>query len=134
MDTRDERHSDQPAKILIVEDDVLNALLMEESLQLAGHEVVGAKTVSRALTLLEDPHIDAAIVDLQIGDQISLDVGRRLNELGIPWAITTGHAREEVDPEFSNVPILLKPFTIRSLLDLAEDAVEAGRDGHTAAR
>lgn len=129
MEHHDTKHSDRPANILIVEDDLLNAILMEESLQLAGHKVLCAKTVDRALTLLESCEFDAAIIDLQIGESISMDVGERLHELGIPWAITTGHTRAVVDPKFSHVPILTKPFTLGSLLDLTEYTIGSGAKG-----
>ena len=116
----------RPANILVVEDDVLNALVMEESLQLAGHKVRCAKTVERALTLLDSCEFDAAIVDLQLGEMISHEVGERLQELGIPWAIATGHTRAEVDPKFADVPLLMKPFSLGSLIDLTEHTICSG--------
>ncbi|MCW1430219.1 response regulator [Novosphingobium sp. JCM 18896] len=112
------------ARILIVEDDLLNGFLMEEALQLAGYEVLGpARTVSRAMALLESCVVDAAILDLQIEDETSLAVARRLDDLGIPWAITTGHARSAIPAECDHVRVLTKPFSIKELLDVASDAL-----------
>lgn len=112
------------ARILIVEDDVLNGFLMEEALQLAGYEVVGpARTVSRALALLEDSVVDAAILDLQIEDETSLAVARRLDDLGIPWAMATGHARSAIPAECDHVRVLTKPFSITELLRAASDTL-----------
>lgn len=133
MDTHEAKRFERPAQLLVLEDDFLNALLIEESLQLAGHKVLCAKTVDRALTLLATCEFDAAIVDLQIGESISTDVGEKLQELGIPWAITTGHTRAEVDPKFAGVPMLTKPFTLGSLLDLAEHTIGSGHKGKDAA-
>jgi|EndMetStandDraft_4_1072995.scaffolds.fasta_scaffold622759_2 DNA-binding NtrC family response regulator len=126
MELENPAHSDRPANVLIVEDDLLNALLMEETLQLAGHKVRCAKTIDRALALLATCEFDAAIIDLQIGESLSTDVGEKLEQLGIPWAITTGHTRAEVDPKFAEVPMLKKPFTLDSLLDLTESTIHAG--------
>ena len=134
METHETKRSDRPAQVLILEDDLLNSLLMEESLQLAGHKVRCAKTVDRALALLATCEFDAAIIDLQIGESISMDVGERLHELGIPWAITTGHTRADVDPKFSHVPILTKPFTLGSLIDLTENTIGAGAKDKTPPR
>lgn len=106
---------------MILEDDLLNALLIEDTLEFAGHQVVGpAKTIAQALAFLEGSDIDAAILDLQIDDTVSFDVGRRLEELGIPWAITTAHAPSFVLPQFSQVPLLIKPFTVTELLGLVD--------------
>lgn len=115
-----------PARILVLEDDILNAMLMEEALHAAGHEVVGpALTIARAMKLLEDGAIDAAVIDLQINDDVSFDVGRRLDELHIPWAITTGHAPKAIAPLFAHVPVLPKPFTVASLLKFVDATLQS---------
>ncbi|MEJ5976722.1 response regulator [Novosphingobium sp. PS1R-30] len=112
------------ASILVVEDDLLNGFLIEETLHLAGHRVLGpAKTVPRALALLESCQVDAAILDLQIQDQTSLLVARRLDDLGIPWAFTTGHSSAEIPAQFEHIPVLKKPFSINNLLELTSDAL-----------
>lgn len=107
------------ARVLILEDDVLNALLIEDTLQFAGHRVVGpAWSIAQALKLLDTREIEAAILDVQIGESVSFEVGYRLDELGIPWAITTAHAPSVVAPHFPDVPLLAKPFTVAELQDL----------------
>ncbi len=115
----------EAARILVLEDDALNAFLIEESLRLAGHEVVGpAKTVAWALALLESGEVDAAILDLQIDDGTSLDVGRRLDDLGVPYAIATGHSSRELPVQFNHVPVLAKPFTVTKLIEIVTDTLE----------
>ncbi|MBW8753030.1 MAG: response regulator [Sphingomonadales bacterium] len=124
MDIKVSRNAVRPTRVLILEDDLLNALLLEDTLQFAGHEVVGpAKTVPQAMALLTSREIDAAIVDLQIDNHVSFEVGRRLDELGIPWAITTAHAPSVIVPEFAHVARLIKPFTVSALLMLIEELV-----------
>jgi len=125
MSTRTPKSQNQPpACILVVEDDILNGFLMEETLHLAGHQVLGpAKTVPRALALLETCAIDAAILDLQIEDDTSLAVARRLDNLGIPWAMTTGHSRSAIPPQYAHVRVLTKPFSIAQLLNLTADTL-----------
>lgn len=109
----------RPARIFVLEDDMLNALFIEDTLQFAGHEVVGpAKTIPQALAILDHRPVDAAILDLQIDEHISLDVGRKLDELRIPWAITTAHAPSFIVPQFSHVDVLMKPFPVSALLAL----------------
>jgi len=115
------KRASRSARIMILEDDLLNAFLIEDTLKLAGHEIVGpAKTVAQALGLLEKGAIDAAILDLQINDELSYEVGRKLDQLQIPWAITTAHPPSFVGPQFSHVAFLSKPFSVAALLDLTE--------------
>lgn len=129
MQTIDTAHSGHPARILVLEDDLLNSLLIEDTLQFAGHEVIGpAKTIPQALTLIDNRKLDAALLDLQIDEEVSFDVGRRLDELEIPWAFTTAHAPGFIIPQFSQVPVLSKPFTVNALLDLVEGLLDERTD------
>ncbi|MFA7601905.1 MAG: hypothetical protein WCY29_02760 [Novosphingobium sp.] len=117
------------ARVLVLEDDVLNAFLMEDTLQFSGHRVIGpARSIAQALTLIATREIEAAILDVQIGESVSFEVGYRLDELGIPWAITTAHAPSVVAPHFPDVPLLSKPFTVTELQDLIAGLL----DGRTA--
>ncbi|RYF44310.1 MAG: response regulator [Cytophagaceae bacterium] len=110
-----------PSKILLAEDDILNAMVIQDTLNLAGHTVIGpAKTVPTALHLIEETDIDAAVVDLQLSDGASWDIGAKLEDLHIPWMFTTGHTLDTIDSEFAHVPVLLKPFSIRELIECTE--------------
>lgn len=119
------KRASRSARIMILEDDLLNAFLIEDTLKQAGHEIVGpAKTVPQALGLLEKGGVDAAILDLQINDELSYGVGSKLDELHIPWAITTAHPPSFVGPQFSHVAFLSKPFGVAALLDLIEKLLD----------
>jgi CheY-like chemotaxis protein len=54
------------ARILIVEDDALNRLLLHDILELRGHAVVEASTVDEARRRLEADHLDLLLLDVQI--------------------------------------------------------------------
>jgi CheY-like chemotaxis protein len=54
------------ARILIVEDDALNRLLLHDLLELRGHEVVEAATVEEARRTLEAGGLDLLVLDVQI--------------------------------------------------------------------
>jgi DNA-binding LytR/AlgR family response regulator len=122
MDNTELLHGGHPGRILVLEDDLLNALLIEDSLRFAGHRIVGpVGTISQALTLIDNREVDAAVLDFQIHGEISSGVGRRLDDLKIPWAITTAHAPSFVLPQISHVPVLIKPFTVGELLELVRE-------------
>jgi two-component system, cell cycle response regulator DivK len=59
-------HAAARARILIVEDDALNRLLVHDLLELRGHEVVEAATVDEARRALDDGRLDLLLLDVQI--------------------------------------------------------------------
>jgi CheY-like chemotaxis protein len=78
-----------PARILIVEDNPLNRLLIHDVLELRGHEVFEAATVSEARAVLAAVRPDLLLLDVQIpgggGEAIIREVRSRpdLNDLPI---------------------------------------------------
>ena len=69
------------ARILIVEDNPLNRLLIHDLLELRGHEVLEAATVDEARAVLEAQRPDLLVLDVQIpgggGEAIIREVRRR---------------------------------------------------------
>ena len=54
------------ARILVVEDNPLNRLLLHDILELRGHEVIEAANVDEALPLLDAARLDLLLLDVQI--------------------------------------------------------------------
>ena len=54
------------ARVLIVEDNALNRMLLHDLLELRGHEVVEAATVDEARRALDAGHLDLLLLDVQI--------------------------------------------------------------------
>ncbi len=99
------------ARILIVDDEPLIAMMAEEWLSELEHVVVGpAYDVDGALALAEKDHPDAAVLDLTLGTQDSYPVAARLRALAIPFAFASGHGRGFLAPEFHDALLLPKPF------------------------
>ena len=69
------------ARILIVEDNLLNRLLVHDILELRGHEVVEAATVDEARLALSASRPDLLVLDVQIpgggGEAVIREVRRR---------------------------------------------------------
>lgn len=58
----------------------------------AGARVVGpATSVAEALHLIEQEKPTAAIVDVNLGPEKSLPVAQRLEAIGVPFILHTGH-------------------------------------------
>ena len=59
-------HASARARILIVEDNALNRMLLHDLLELRGHEVVEAATVDEARRALDAGRLDLLLLDVQI--------------------------------------------------------------------
>lgn len=86
-------------KILVLEDDAFVALDVAMSLKDAGARVVGP--FARAEVALEQiadigrRGVDAAVLDVDLGDHLSEDVAKELSRLGIPFLFYTGADLEQ---------------------------------------
>ena len=84
------------ARILIVEDNALNRLLIHALLELRGHEVVEAATVDEALAVLEAERPDLLLLDVQIpgggAEAIIREVYRRPELANLPTVAVTSLA------------------------------------------
>ena len=84
------------ARILIVEDNALNRLLIHDLLELRGHEVVEAATVEEALALLAGDRPDLLLLDVQIpgggAEAIIREVQRRAELADLPIVAVTSLA------------------------------------------
>ena len=114
------------AKILIVEDEMLIAMLLEDMIADLGHEVVGPfHTLETALEAVAQASYDIAILDVNLGSKSSVPIAEELQRRGVPFAFATGHSREHLDPRFFDTHVIAKPFDERSI-DAAIKALTIG--------
>ena len=105
-------------RILVVEDEVIVAMLIEDILADLGADVVGPATRNaQALELLAQGPVDAAILDVNLGGETSDPTARELRARGIPFAFATGYGAAGVPPEFEGQATLPKPFRESDLRD-----------------
>ncbi len=101
----------RPSRILIVEDELLVALLIEELVKTSGYRVAGiAHTSADLRERLPRRDFDAVLLDLSIEGQYDPTVADLLLTKGIPFAFLTGYDYI-IEPRHENVPLLQKPFT-----------------------
>ena len=104
------KQKDEP-RVLLVEDEALVALMMQETLTEFGFQVVGpVGTASEALSAARDSQIDAAVLDINLGDGLVYTVAEILAVRGVPFVFVTGYESDSVDARFQDVPILQKPI------------------------
>ena len=76
--------------VLIVEDEVLIAIDMQLELEDGGFRVLGpARSVRSALALLETSAPDAAVLDLNLRDELVTPVALALRQNGIPFLLAS---------------------------------------------
>jgi CheY-like chemotaxis protein len=107
-------------RILVVEDEYLNAEFLAEVLEKAGATVVGP--LGRAeealdFTLHNLSAFDAAVLDINLHGKDSYAVAEVLAANGIGFVFATGYAASAIRPGFQNYPRCEKPFNAQALLD-----------------
>lgn len=110
--------------VLVVEDVATLAWLVRDVLVEAGAEVVGpVPDVSGALALVKGTRVDAAVLDVNLGDETADPIADMLAVRAIPFLFLTGYARVDIEGRHAARPFLSKPVRptvlIRALADLA---------------
>ena len=120
-------------KLLVIEDNMILALDVEDMLLRNGAAGVAvARTCAEALQLLDHDSFGAALLDLRLPDDGSLQVATRLKSLNTPFLFATGYGETAIAPEpFQAVPVVGKPynefFLLTRLAALLSDRPDAGR-------
>jgi len=114
-------------RILIVEDEMLIALMIKDIIEGLGFSVVGpAVRVDKALLLAEE-ELAGAVLDVNIAGRPVYPVVVRLEERGVPLLFITGYGNAGADLRHRNHPVLAKPFDAASLRQALLDLVPSFR-------
>ena len=118
--------SRQAPRILIIEDELLIALMIEEMVREGGYRVSGvAHTIGMAGQEFAKRNYDAVLLDINIGGRFYAETADRLVKDGIPFAFVTGYDYL-VDPRHEQIPIIQKPFVAAHLRAVLETLVGPG--------
>jgi CheY-like chemotaxis protein len=103
-------------KVLVVEDEMMIAMLIEDMLDEFGCRLVGPATnVARALELISKESIDLAVLDLNLDGKDTYAIAAALQRKNVPLIFATGHGSTGLRQEYANRPVLQKPFQARDL-------------------
>ena len=110
------------ARILVVDDEPMIALLTAEWVCDMGHAPVGpAHSLVEALALVATDDIDGAIIDVSLGRDTAYPLATALAGRGIPFVFATGHSEAAIERGHSALAVLVKPFGLQPF----EAAIEA---------
>jgi CheY-like chemotaxis protein len=119
----------RPNRILLVEDSMLTALDLATSLRQRGYQIVGpVGRLEEALKLAQNESIDAAILDIDLGENDSFDVADALHLRGIPFVFLSGYEASHVLPQrFATREVVPKPYAGTDLEQALKAAVQSSR-------
>ena len=112
-------------RILVVEDEYLIATSLVDALENAGSIVVGpVPSVDKAIKTIElDPHIDAAVVDVNLGGVLAYPIADMLNARKIPFVFTSGYEDNVLRNRYAQVKNCPKPYLFRAMEEALVEAM-----------
>ena len=103
-------------KVLVVEDEMMIAMLIEDMLDEFGCKLVGPATnVPRALELIGKETVDVAVLDLNLDGKDTYAIADALRQNNVPFIFATGYGSTGMRPEYGDRPVLQKPFQAKDL-------------------
>ena len=115
---------EEPATVLVVDDDPSLRLLCRVNLELEGYKVVEAESVQSARAALDVESIDAVLLDVHLGNDDGLTLLPAIGQEGPAVALLTGSPGVHLP---DGATVIGKPFSIDELSDTVRDLV--GREG-----
>jgi PAS domain S-box-containing protein len=117
--TGDLSHLVAGSAVLLVEDESMVAMMVEETLAELGFCVIGPYgTLAEAMRAASNAHLDAAILDINLGGQLVYPVADLLCSKGVPVVFVTGYGMESIESRYTDIPLLQKPLDKGTLQDL----------------
>jgi DNA-binding response OmpR family regulator len=110
--------------ILLAEDEMLLAMMLEDRLNASGYRVLKAARLAKCLELAESAPIDLAILDINLAGEVSFPAALALRRRGIPFVFSSGYGDDDLPEAWRTEKILQKPYDARQL-DAALNALRA---------
>lgn len=131
-------HTDTPTaqgrNLLLVEDQLDLADLVEHALVEDGSTVTHAYSVFEALSLLDKGRYDGAVLDVELRDGVVFPVADRLVEMGIPFVFASAVYDQLVPARHRQAPFLAKPFHVEDLQQAVNQALHDATIGNAGAQ
>ncbi len=118
-------------RILIVEDNYLVASTTAQVLESCGASVVGMHaTCEDAICAIgaAPGSVDVALLDVNLGEEMSYPVAEVLVAQGVPFIFATGYDRGSLDARFSEARVCSKPYNMKALINALGEAAAGARN------
>ena len=98
-------------RVLLVEDEMLVAMIIEDMLAEMGCSVIGpAARVAEALILIDRETFDIAVLDVNVAGDVVTPVAEVLEQRGVPFVFSTGYRARELPERFQKHTLVQKPY------------------------
>jgi DNA-binding response OmpR family regulator len=98
-------------RVLIVEDELIVAMVIEDFLLECGCVPVGpCASVAQALNAVRTEGLDVAVLDVNLDGEMVYPVARALTERRIPFLFMSGYGQEAIESGQSDQFVCAKPF------------------------
>jgi CheY-like chemotaxis protein len=103
-------------RVLVVEDEMVVAMLVEDMIADLGYEVAGVVSrVDDAMALIDTDGFDVAVLDVHLNGRLIFPFADALAERHIPFLFATGYGERGIPREHSSCPVIQKPFRAEDL-------------------
>jgi CheY-like chemotaxis protein len=104
-------------RVLVIEDEYFLADDIVRVLTALGARIVGPYgDLDEATDVVDrDVAIDAAIVDINLRNEMVFPLARTLRSRKVPLVFTTGYDRSSIEPEFQDVSLWGKPLDVKAM-------------------
>jgi DNA-binding response OmpR family regulator len=114
-------------RVLIVEDEILIALMLQDMLEEVGFAVEAiAHSVESGLELAGKADVQLAILDINLNGEEAYPIADLLRGKGVPFIFSTGYGAGKLHSDYAAVPQLVKPYQQDSLRAAIEAAFQLG--------
>ena len=101
----------QVCRVLFVEDEAIVSMLIEDMLLDLGGEVIGpVSKLGEAQALAQVADVQAAVLDINVGGELTYPVADILRSRGIPVIFATGYGAMALPERYRGTPTVHKPF------------------------
>jgi two-component sensor histidine kinase/DNA-binding response OmpR family regulator len=98
-------------RVLLIEDEALVGMMMKETLNEFGFEVLGPyASFAEAKAAVTEHDFQAAILDVNLDGQPVYPLAEMVAGRGVPFVFVTGYSADGIDSRFRHIPILQKPI------------------------
>jgi DNA-binding response OmpR family regulator len=119
-------------RILVVEDEYFIADDLSRALQRQGAEVIGpVPDLAAGLVLAEHEQLDGAVLDVNLGGDMSYPIADALGARGVPFLFTTGYDDWALTSDYRGICRIEKPFDINVVLTALDELVVKRAHGET---
>jgi DNA-binding response OmpR family regulator len=120
----DPAKADFSLEVMVVEDESMVAIMIEDMLEDLGHRVVVTSgSMSKASKIVADASADLAILDVNLNGEETYPLAACFRCREIPFIFATGYGASGIKAEWSDVPVLQKPFQARELAEAIDHAI-----------